>query len=400
MGPFRSGGATLITGASGYIGGLVTAALLAGEQRRVVLPLRASAEPARCRERLHRALLDVGVPAEDVGAVLRRVTVVELPVAAHFGDLDRVAAATGVDDVVHCAGCVDYFDEVRLAEANVQLTARLLRASRRWGVRRFTHLSTAYCAGYRTGVIAESLHPDPDPSAEPTAYTRSKRDAERLVADSGVPFLILRPSVVIGDSRTGHYTGKNYGLYQMWRATEGLLCREYTPIWHTIAPPSPVNLVHQDALQAALLGLRRSVGTDEIVHVVSDDTTSPTLHDLCWSWADVYRPVEIRSYPGIDQVPLADIPRRQRRFLEIGWKNFEIAAHRWTFDSSHLDRLRSAGIPFSDATLETVARCQRRYVEGSPRLQEHMRRYGGPGAAQARMTQWSTHTGLPTVTAC
>jgi len=42
---------------------------------------------------------------------------------------------------------------------------------------------------------------------DPTEYTRTKRNAEELVATSGVPYLILRPSIVIGDSRDGRYFG-------------------------------------------------------------------------------------------------------------------------------------------------------------------------------------------------
>jgi hypothetical protein len=34
-------------------------------------------------------------------------------------------------------------------------------------------------------------------------------------------------------------------------AIEGLLCREYAPVWHTIAPPVPLNLIHQDTFDLA-----------------------------------------------------------------------------------------------------------------------------------------------------
>jgi hypothetical protein len=34
-------------------------------------------------------------------------------------------------------------------------------------------------------------------------------------------------------------------------AIEGLLCREYAPVWHTIALPVPLSLIHQDAFELA-----------------------------------------------------------------------------------------------------------------------------------------------------
>jgi nucleoside-diphosphate-sugar epimerase len=377
MGRSSSDCAVLVTGASGFLGGLVTAVLLADERRRVVLPIRATSDPSNCRQRVRLALLDYGVSEPEADSLMELATIVELSSLDRFNDFTEAAVVKQVDEIVHCAGCVDYFDEPLLRRANVDLTDRLLRFARERGVWRFIYLSTAYCAGYRTDVIPEQLHEHPAAAAEPTPYTRSKRTAEWLVADSGVPFVIIRPSIVIGDSRSGKYTGKNYGLYQMWRAIEGLLCREYSPIWYTVAPPTPVNLVHQDAFQSAFMEMYRRVRPDGIAHLVDDDSDGPTMRDLCWLWADVYCPIEIHSYARVDDVPLRSLPARQRRFLELAWKNFEISTHTWRFETKRLDELRATGLVFANATLETVARCQRRYIERSPRIQEHMRRYGG-----------------------
>jgi hypothetical protein len=295
-----------------------------------------------------------------------------------------------VDEVVHCAGCVDYCDKRRLQLANVELTCGLLKCARRWGVERFIYLSTAYCSGYSSETIPESLHPDPVPAREPTEYTRSKRLAERCIADSGIPFVIVRPSIVIGNSRTGKYTGKNYGLYQMWRAIEGLLCREYSPIWYTVAPLVPLNFVHQDAFQTGFLGIYRHVSPNAIIHLVADDAKSPTMRELCWLWATVYCPVEIHCYARVDDVPLRAIPVRQRRFLELAAKNLEISTQAWKFETRHLDKLRAAGIPFADATLETVARCQSRYIAGSAKIQEYMRLHAQRSKEQPRLVDMSS----------
>lgn len=374
-----SSGATLVTGASGFLGSLVAAALLASERRRVVLPLRPTSDPTQCRQHVRQELLDYGVAEQEVDILMELVSVIELPTPDRFDDLNVVPIVQEIDEIIHCAGCVDYFDEPGLRAANVDLTARLLRAGRGWGVRRFIYMSTAYCAGYRSDLIPERLHSSPAPSAEPTAYTKSKRIAEWLVAESGIPFLIVRPSIVIGNSKTGKYTGKNYGLYQMWRAIEGLLCREFSPVWYTIAPPVPLNLVHQDAFQSAFLGAYRRVDPEAIIHVVSHNFSSPTLQELCWLWADVYRPLEIRAYAKIDQVPLDEIPRRQRRFLELTWKNFEIATQPWTFETKRLNQLRAIGLEFTDVTIETVAKCQQRYIDNSPTIKNYIRQHGGKG---------------------
>lgn len=353
------------------------------------MPIRGTASSAACLERLRCALAQRGFTPERIDDLLPLVEIVELPPSERLAELSPAVAAAGVDDLVHCAGCVDYFDKRRLELANVTLTSRLLETAQHWDIRRFCYISTAYCSGYQSGMIRESLHPDPSPENEPTEYTRTKRIAEWLVADNGIPFVIIRPSIVIGDSRTGTYTGKNYGLYQMWRAIEGLLCREYYPTWYTVAPPIAVDFVHQDAFQDAFIGIFYSDADNAVVHVVAEQARRPTMLDLCRLWANVYCPAEIHCYASVDDVPLSAIPLRQRRFLELAAKNLEIATHSWCFETRFMDGLRASGQTFANATLETITRCQHRYIEGSSRIREHMSRYGGEPRSHVRLLAMS-----------
>ena len=200
-----------------------------------------------------------------------------------------------------------------------------------------------------------------------------------------MPFVIIRPSIIIGDSQSGDYAGKNYGLYQWWRAIEGLLTREYNPIWYTVATHARLNLLHQDAFQEAVLAIRATDLGEPIIHVVSDDAKCPTTRDLCWLWADVYRPAEIHCYSSVDDVPLMSIPKRQRRVLELAAKNLEISTRRWMFETRALDRLRAAGLRFADATLQSVARCQQRYIEQSTRLQAYIQNLGSIPVGEPRL---------------
>lgn len=378
---------TLVTGASGFLGRLVAATLLAEGGRRLILPVRGPAAAAALDAGLRLALLDAGCEAEALEEKLQRVRWVELPAPGNLRELDPIAAE--VADIVHCAGCTDYYDAARLHAANVTLTSELLAAGRRLGVQRFTYISTAFCSGFRSGPIPERLHADPAPADEPTAYTVTKRLAERLVAESGLAFHIIRPSIVIGDSRTGGYRGKNYGLYQIWRAWEALLGAEYDPVWYTVAPPAPLNLLHADAFRAAFLAVYRSVGPDRVVHLVSDHAASPTMRDICRLWAPVYCPTEIHSYALVDDVPFGALPTRQRRFLELSAKNLEIATHAWRFETGHLDRLRAQGLELAQPTVETVARCQAVYVAQSPRIQAHIRRCAARAHRPWRFIDWA-----------
>jgi hypothetical protein len=173
----------------------------------------------------------------------------------------------------------------------------------------------------------------------------------------------------------------------MWRAIEGLLCREYSPVWHTVAPPAALDLIHQDAFQSAFLAVYRGVPPGGIVHLVGTRATRPLMRDLFWQWAEVYWPLEIHCYAQVDDVPLDSIPKRQRLFLEFAAKNFEIGSWDWRFESGVMDGLRASGLHFVDATQESVRRCQLRYIENSATIQEHMRRYAGRPGGPPRLVE-------------
>src|SRR5438105_2153191 len=214
--PFSGRNATLVTGATGFLGGLVAAKLLAEEPARLVLPVRARHTRATVLTRLAAEIAATGAPITSDFA--DRVTTLPLPETGEIPAMASAMRALGVNRIVHAAGCVDYFHSENLAKGNTDLTAALVRLGQALRVERFEFISTAFSSGYTTGPIAEAPHADA--AEDPTEYTRSKRDAERTVIASGLPWVIIRPSVVIGDSRDGRYGGKPYGLYQLWKAAE------------------------------------------------------------------------------------------------------------------------------------------------------------------------------------
>lgn len=109
--------------------------------------------------------------------------------------------ADRLDLVLHCAALTRFdLEEHAYRATNIEGTQRALDLARRAGAG-FLHVSTAYVCGSRTGAIGED---DPLPTSGFTnGYEASKAEAEGLVRSSGVPFVIARPSIVVGDSRTG-----------------------------------------------------------------------------------------------------------------------------------------------------------------------------------------------------
>jgi len=348
----------LVTGANGYVGAMIVACLL-----------RDSAANITCLTRAGHARDAVLAPIIDEwehqsrgrwsAAVERRIRLLTLP--EDLADLaDLAPCLAGVDEIIHCAGCLDYNDTARLRSANLWYTAHLLALARRLSVARLVYVSTAFSGGYRSGGIAEERLGEP--VSDPTPYTLTKRQAEHLVAASGIPFVVIRPSILIGSSATGRYSGKRYGLYQQWMSLKELTCDRYHAEFHTVASDARLNVLHQDAFCEAFKAAHRWLPDGSYMNLVSDPRTVPTLRELWDMWFEVTRPAVIYYYPTIADIPLRQIHLRQRTYLTFAKVNLEIASHHWQFETRWLDLLRAKGLRFADATAASVHTCQDRFV--------------------------------------
>lgn len=361
-----------LTGASGYLGGLIAAQLLARSECELVVPLRPSSSAEGFRSRLSLELAALGYEPD---ALQARVHVVSWSGAEGAGspDWDVPSVPEGIDEIIHCAGCLDYYDLDALNAVNVELTTALLRLGKRWGVSRFTYVSTAFSSGYVDGVVAERLHEEPP--ADPTAYTRTKRRAEHIVAQSGLPWLVMRPSILIGESVSGRYSGKRYGVYQQWMGLERLMCDRYHADMHTVAPEQALNMLHQDAFQTAFGHAHAWMPDNAVINLVSDDAVAPTMRSVWALWMEVVRPQRVFYYPRFEDVDLKAINLRQRAYLTFAQVNLEIGAHPWHFENAWLRRLQAHGLEFNNATLETTARCLHRFVDTSEVLTAYLERF-------------------------
>jgi NADH dehydrogenase len=150
----------LVTGASGFIGQPLVRTLLAHGHR-----VRALVRRAGEMTLLPGADVEVG-DLRDSGAVER--------------------AARGMDAIVHLAWATGVARESSARAVNVEGTRRLVDAARVHGARRFVFVSSISAARERMG-----------------PYGRTKLEAERLVAGSGLEWVILRPSLVYGPGPAG-----------------------------------------------------------------------------------------------------------------------------------------------------------------------------------------------------
>jgi nucleoside-diphosphate-sugar epimerase len=167
---------TLVTGASGFLGG------------RLVQVLAADGVPVRILARR--------------GADLRHLA--DLPVEVVQGslaDADALAAAVhGIAYIYHCAGCsTDWAPESAFFGANVTGVRNLLAAAAGAGrLRRFLHVSTTDVYGYPRTPCDEA-HPTADVGLP---YNRTKRLGEECVwearRNTGLPVTVVRPATIFG----------------------------------------------------------------------------------------------------------------------------------------------------------------------------------------------------------
>jgi thioester reductase-like protein len=189
-------GAVLLTGATGFVGREILDRLL--DRRRVFALVRAENDAAAAR-RLpgHPRLTAVAGDIERPGLGLDPDTAALLP--------------EEVTTVVHCAASVSF--DLSLEESrrvNVDGTRNVVwLAERCRHLERLSYISTAYVAGEPRRLFRENQLDVGQRFRNP--YERSKFEAERMVREraADLPLQILRPSIVVGDSRTGRTSSFN-----------------------------------------------------------------------------------------------------------------------------------------------------------------------------------------------
>lgn len=230
-----------VTGFPGFIGRRLVRRLVESDPDRRVIAL---VEP-RMRDAAERVAADVG---DRVDVVVGDITDRRLGLA----DADRRRVLAEATHVFHLAAIYDLAVPVELAQAvNVEGTGNVLElcaACER--LERLAYVSTAYVAGLRRGVVYE--HELNLGQGFKNHYESTKFQAEVWAREwmDRVPTTILRPAIVVGDSRSGE-TEKFDGPYYLLR-TISRAARLGRPIVQFGASEAFFNVVPVDYVVAAI----------------------------------------------------------------------------------------------------------------------------------------------------
>jgi thioester reductase-like protein len=265
----RIDGGVLISGATGFVGMELLARYLERGDRRVFMLVRARDDGA-ARDRIDSVLANV-FGSRGARRYANRVEPVAGELTAPglgLGTRRRKELADEVSTIVHSAASVSFTLPLQEArEINLDGTRRMLEFAQlvqeRDGLERYGHVSTAYVAGTHAGRFAES---DLDVGQSfNNSYEQSKFEAEQLIRSRPeIPATVMRPSIIVGDRRSGWTSAFNVMYWPLRAFARGLF--EAVPA----IPSAPVDVVSVDYVADGIYELcERSGGIGETYHLTA-----------------------------------------------------------------------------------------------------------------------------------
>ncbi|MHB1569628.1 MAG: SDR family oxidoreductase [Solirubrobacteraceae bacterium] len=339
------GGDVLLTGTTGFVGMALLERWLERTDRDVIALVRASG-PEAARARVDAAVEDLfGERAEELAPRIRAVAADMTAPGLGLDAYERDLIAERVTTIVHSAASVSFSLSLQESRAiNLEGTRRMLELARaaqsRGGLTHYAQVSTAFVSGTYPGSFSESDH---DVGQEfHNSYERSKYESESLVRScEGLPFTILRPSIVVGDRQTGWTASFNVLYWPLRAVSRGL----FTAI--PAFPGAPVDAVSIDYVADGIYELVESApGMGETYHLTAGPHCSSIaeLARLSSSYFDVPEPRAVAP----DEFARLPLPRAHREALAAGAEYFPYFCMEGAFDDrATRARLEPAGITTS-----------------------------------------------------
>jgi thioester reductase-like protein len=335
-------GDVLLTGSTGFVGMELLARYLQRGDRNVVTLVRAD-DHAGAQARIDAVLENLfGAEAADYRPRVRAVAADMTAPDLGLTEAERTELAQRVTKIVHSAASVSFtlpLDEARAI--NLEGTRRMLElaelAREHGGLECYAHISTAFVAGDHAGAFAEC---DADVGQTfHNSYEQSKFEAEQLVrSHEGLPYTILRPSIVVGDRNNGWTSAFNVLYWPLRAFARGL----FTAV--PAVASAPVDVVSIDYVADAAYQLcETSCGNRATYHLTAGEHAS-TIAELAGLASRYFRkPVPRVVTPA--EFATMTLGAAERKALEAGSEYFPYFCMEGTFDDRETrKRLEPDGI--------------------------------------------------------
>jgi len=191
-----------LTGATGFLGSHLMASMLTGGYKIIVLGRPAKEETLQ--DRISKLLRWFGI--EELAGQLEFVEIDFIKPMLGIPEAEYKNLCETTEQIIHCASDTSFSERKRdiVFKSNVTSLEGILEFAANAKVNFFHYISTSYVSGKNGTICKECLS---SATEFLNVYEESKALAENIIGtyceNNSIPFTIIRPSIVYGDSHTG-----------------------------------------------------------------------------------------------------------------------------------------------------------------------------------------------------
>lgn len=289
----------ILTGSTGVVGAAVLKQLRQSACR-IYLPVRATSRNTLVRRMKQLVSLTDPGPGQDAARLIPVSADLAAP-GLGMAEADHTALLMAATHIIHCAG------DVRMNRPPEQIREETLAMTRNMtglmeessGIRKMEFVSTVGVAGFSNGPLTEDWT-DSQRSFR-NSYEAAKAAAEshvRKKRTQGLNITVHRPSMVVGDSRTGEIL-----RFQVFYHLCELLSGRFTRGWVPDLSGIHLDIIPSDYVAELLvLSSRTERGLPKILHACSGEAGSIPMPRLLPIIRDLYS-VRGITLPGMKSLP-------------------------------------------------------------------------------------------------